>query len=493
MTEMFRWWQRRRLAGTLMLSAVLLACGIALLCLGRPHILDVLATGVVAVSWLIPVLLVVRWRARASGATRAELQQLQRVVVDKVEEIRVKQSRHEYYQELSLQRIEDGLRRLSALNPKESMQIAEPGVDVLFVTSNGAGLGHISRLTAIAKHLPAARSVEFLTMSTAYKQVAGSGITINYFPSSDAVGEPPATWNPIFRTYFHHLVQRVRPRVVVFDGTWVYTGITDVCRALGIPLVWVQRGMWKPDVDVASVQRHNAKSVADHVIVPGDFAGSEIVDVGRGLEPHYVGPILMTNREDLLPRDEACAALGLDPARQYVLLNLGGGAISDPDSIAHEALLLLQHFAPHLTPVQVVSPLAAKVEEVPGLTRISGYPVMPNARAFDVMIAAAGYNSVQEAVSLGVPTILVPNAETRTDDQVRRARGIASQGLCLVAETAQELRTAVEHMANGDRRQTQRDRMGVVEPPTGAAEAADVLEKIWEQASWPLRAETLDG
>lgn len=477
----------------LMLSAVLLTCGIALLLLGRPLILVALATGAVAASWLIPVLLVVRSRARASGATKAELQQLQRVVVDKVEEIRAKQSRHEYYQELSLQRIEDGLRRLSTLNPKDLMQITEPGVDVLFVTSNGAGLGHISRLSAIAKHLPASRSVEFLTMSTAYKQVAGSGITINYFPSSDAVGEPPATWNPIFRTYFHRLVQRAQPRVVVFDGTWVYTGITDVCRALGIPLVWVQRGMWKPHVDAASVQRHNAKSVADHVIVPGDFAGSETVDVGKGLEPHYVGPILMTNREDLLPRDEACVGLGLDPTERYVLLNFGGGAISDPDSIAHEALVLLQQFSPHLTPIQVVSPLAAKMEEVPGLRRISAYPVMSNARAFDLMISAAGYNSVQEAVSLGVPTILVPNGETRTDDQVRRARGIASQGLCLLAETARELQTAIEHMADTDRWQAQRDRLGLVETPQGAAEAADVLEKIWEQASWPLKAETLDG
>src|SRR5699024_11014154 len=161
-----------------------------------------------------------------------------------VEDARAKQSRHEYHQERSLDRIEAELRRLNITSGSEALSLQGEGIDVLFVTSNGAGLGHISRLLAVAKQLPSTRSVAFLTMSTAYRQVADTGTRVHYFPSSDAAGVEPRTWNPVFRGHFLRLVRTVKPRVVVFDGAWVYTGITDVCRALDIPLVWMQRGMW---------------------------------------------------------------------------------------------------------------------------------------------------------------------------------------------------------------------------------------------------------
>lgn len=494
MTERRR---RRRLGtnGALAAAAGLLAVGIMLVFLVESPILEVIAAGFIAAAWLLPVLLVTRRHARVAVASRADVLDAQRAIVKpvvaKVEETRAKQSRHEYHQERSLERIERELRRLSVVSAPEPLSLRGAGIDVLFVTSNGAGLGHISRLMAIAKHLPSTRSVEFLTMSTAYRQVAGPGVTIHYFPSSEAAGEPPETWNPIFRGYFRGLVERVRPRVVVFDGTWVYTGLTDVCRALGIPLVWVQRGMWRPEVDAASVQRHNAKSVADEVIIPGDYAGPEEVDAGTGLTPHYVGPIVMTSREDLLSREDACARLGLDPSGQYALLNLGGGAISNPDSLAHVALRLLRDHLPAITPVQVVSPLAAATENIRGLTRITAYPVMSAALAFDLVIAAAGYNSAQEAVSLGIPTVLVPNAETRTDDQVNRARNIEAQGLCLAAEGAEELREAIAGLADEGREQALRDRLAGAKDSLGATEASEVLEAILNRTNWPREADTL--
>lgn len=477
----------------LMLSAALLLAGVVMLFLGESLASELAAGGLLAAAWLLPVLLVVRVRARIGMATKSDLQRTQLKVLEKIEEARAKGSRHEYHQELTLSRIEDQIGRLRVLNEVESIQIQAPGADILFVTSNGAGLGHISRLLAIAKELPLERKVEFLTMSTAYRQVADSGIQINYFPSSEAAGESPASWNPIFRSFFRQLVYKARPRVVVFDGTWVYTGITDVCRALGIPLIWVQRGLWKHDVDAASTQRHNAKTVVDHVVVPGDFAGPEQVDAGQGIVPNYVGPIVMTSRNDLLERDEACETLGLNPARRYVLLNLGGGSISDPDSIARAALRDVRQLAPDLVPVQVVSPLAGAVDEVPGLTRISAYPVMPAAKAFDMMIAAAGYNSSQEAVSLGIPTILVPNAETKTDDQVRRAHELSARQLCLVAETTDELRDAIGQLADPARRAAMSGRLAHVDLPSGAVEAASIIDSVYAQASWPMRADMSRG
>lgn len=452
----------------------------------------VVAAVCILAAWFVPVLFAVRYRDRAKLVQLASKADVNAVIA-KVDETRAKESRHEYHQERSLERIEEELRRVHVLSTTELDQDETSGLDVLFVTSNGAGLGHISRLYAIAKHLPLGRKIEFLTMSTAYERMAGSGFTFHYFPSGDAVEEPPETWNPIFRRYFLSLVRRVRPRLVVFDGTWVYMGITDVCRALGIPLVWVQRGMWKQEVDETSIQRHHAKSVVDHVIIPGDFAGSEIVDVGKGIEPHYVAPIVMTDPHELLGHEAACQLLGLDPANSYVLLNLGGGSISDPDSIAFETLKLIHESADGLTPVQVVSPLAEPSVCPPGLIQVSAYPVMKFVRAFDAMVTAAGYNSAQEAVCMRIPSILVPNSNTITDDQTRRARQLADQGLCWVAEGADGLRISVEQLADVDRRLAMRDRLANTAPPTGASEAAMVVEDIRKQSGWQRRAVTLDG
>lgn len=476
----------------LVISACILFAGVIIVLYTDSPVATALAAMGVLGAWFVPVLFAVRYRDRAKllqFASKADVS----AVIAKVEEARAKESRHEYHQERSLERIEDELRRVHVLSTTELDQDETSGLDVLFVTSNGAGLGHISRLYAIAKHLPVGRKVEFLTMSTAYERMAGSGFTFHYFPSGDAAEVPPETWNPIFRRYFLSLVRQVRPRLVVFDGTWVYMGITDVCRAFDIPLVWVQRGMWKQEVDETSTQRHHAKSVVDHVIIPGDFAGSEIVDVGRGIEPHYVAPIVMTDPHDLLDREAACQSLGLDPAKRYVLLNLGGGSISDPDSIAFEALKLIHESADDLTPVQVVSPLAEPSDCPPGLIQLSAYPVMNFVRVFDAMVTAAGYNSAQEAVCMRIPSILVPNVNTITDDQARRARQLADQGLCWAAEGTDGLRGAVEQLADVDRRRAMQERLANVTPPTGASEAAVIVEGICKHSGWQRRAATMVG
>lgn len=485
---------RPRFVLALAASALGLSVALATLLLSRDLLAVIPAAILVVGAWLVPVLYAERFRGAITllkPASRTDVHGAKDAAVNAVNDSRAKASRHEYHQEQALARIENELRRLAALPSGDSHTHMVPETDVMLVTSNGAGLGHVSRLLAVADRLPSGRQIELLTLSAAYQQAVRPGLTVHYFPSSEAAAETPARWNRVFRDYIRRMLVARRPRVVVFDGTWVYSGLTDVCRALGIPLVWMQRGMWKPDVDRASPQRHAAAEVAEHVIVPGDYAEAETVDAGRGVEPQYVGPIVGARRKDLLQRAAACARLGLEPERRYVLLNLGGGSISDADSIAHEVLTRMQVVSPDLVPVQVVSPLASPLPDVPGLIRISAYPVMPCARAFEYMVAAAGYNSSQEAVSLGIPTVLVPNVATKTDDQVRRARALSDQGLCLVAESRDALENAIEELGKEETRAALRDRLEAVPEATGALDAASIIEQISKQADWASRAETI--
>lgn len=480
----------------------------AIIALGteRLTLLRGVCTFIIGVSWVGPALLAIRYRSALTtrSAVRNTEQSVQQPLIhainasqanlsELINDSRKKASRHEYWQEQSLSRIETGTRSLMATATPFRDWTGSNHLDVLLVTSNGAGLGHVSRLLALADHLPSTRRVELLTLSKAYKQIAKPGLTVHYFPSSEAAPEDTNRWNRIFREYVRTLLDQRKPSVVVFDGTWVYSGLSDICRAIGIPLIWMQRGLWKTDVDQRSVQRHSAAQVVDHVIIPGDLAGHEQVDVGQGVSANYVGPIVRTSRSDLLRREQACQELGLDPSKRYVLLNLGGTAIGDPTSLANAALASVRELRPKHVAVQVVSPLDTSPTHLDGLIRISAYPIMRYALAFEFAVSAAGYNSAQEAASLGLPTILLPNAATKTDDQVRRAKQLEERGLCIAARSAEQLRQAINCLATPTVHENFRARVTGAKEPNGAAEAAAVVEKIRLDSTWYFNAETIEG
>lgn len=459
-------------------------------------LLNLFALALVGGSWSVPFIFSLRYRQiiyrlRLSAKTNNAISH--RDVIGAIDDSRKKASRHEYHQEQSLVRIEQKISSLLALQACSKKENSEPILDILFVTSNGAGMGHISRLLAVAEKLESDCSFELLTLSLAYRNVAKNGVTVHYFPSSEAAGETPTRWNRKFRDYFAQLLRQRRPRLVVFDGTWVYTGLTEMCRALDIPLVWMQRGMWKESVNETSVQRHDVASVADYVIIPGEFAGTEKVQTGPGVQPNYVPPILRTYRHELLSRESACHELGLDPREQYVLLNLGGGSISDPKSIANATLRCIRRMAPELTVVQVVSPLAPPEPSDSNIVSVSRYPIMDCIRAFEFMVAAAGYNSAQEGVYLGVPTILVPNKATKTDDQVRRAHLLGEQGLCLVADDETDLEVAIHEMSIKSRRDEIQRKSEDLPAPTGAYDSATLLKAIIEKNDWVNSRDSIIG
>lgn len=473
--------------------------GVVVLFVSNHSVTRAFASALMLLTWILVTLFAVRYRRMLidlrAVAKAQDVQRVERNVIASVTESRFKASKHEYHQEQALERIEDEIRRLIALcSLSFDREGTSPGIDTLFVTSNGAGLGHITRLLAIAEEFAGSRTFEFLTLSKAYKQVGNTGVPVHYFPSSEATGELPQRWNRVFQDYFSGLMRELSPRVVVFDGTWVYQGVSQICRAYNVPLIWMQRGMWKPEVDESSVQRHSAIKVADHVIVPEDYAGPETVDCGPGIEPKYVRPIVRAQREDVYSRNEACANLELDASHSYVLLNLGGGAVNNSISYVQTAIEYVAKQHPEKILVQLVSPLSNNCSQsTDGVLQLSKYPISSYIRAFDFVISAAGYNSVQESVYLHTPTILVPNPDTKTDDQVERARKLRERGCCLLAESPRELCDSIDLMVDNQFREQMEQQCASIAGELGNRAAADYIDHIIRKAEWPLLAESING
>ena len=69
---------------------------------------------------------------------------------------------------------------------------------VLFISSNGVGLGHITRQLAIATRLPAGIDAAFFTLSQGCSLVAEFGFPYDYVPSHQSLSVDAESWNASF-------------------------------------------------------------------------------------------------------------------------------------------------------------------------------------------------------------------------------------------------------------------------------------------------------
>lgn len=398
-------------------------------------------------------------------------------VIAEVRDARVKQSRHEFKQELMLDRIDstastligdlDSLRADGVVPELSSIPWhgGKPhGPKVLFITSNGSGMGHLSRCLAVAAEAERTGSrTAILTLSTAYEVVKDSGYPVMYHPSSAASPWSISVWNRSFARFLHQRFSGDRPDLVVFDGTAVYRGVTQTCRRLEVPLMWLRRGMWKESV--SRVQYDRPFEVADFVVVPGEVTGEAPHDQD---DATYVGPVSQANQTEILDPERAKHALRLDPHRRYALVQVGSAQLSGRSAVT-TSIEYLNSLNIDLTPVILVSPIAGHEPDIPGAVVIHGrYPLAPYLRAFEFAVCSAGYNSVHENLAVGLAAVYVPNTAAVTDDQTARAELVAQAGMGFVARTEMELHVELKRMVDAEARSSLSDALAVRAADDGA-------------------------
>lgn len=237
--------------------------------------------------------------------------------------------------------------------------------------------------------------------------------------------------------------------------------------------------MWKPDVANDAAALSELGGPFDHIIEPGDFAA----EYDNGITSRHrdgvdvVAPVVYASAAPRPDRDEACAALGLRPDRTNVLVQLGAGQINDLTSTTGAVIAsLVRH--PSVTVGVARSVLSAPSAATdPSVIEIQHFPVTHFVNAFDAAVVAAGYNSFHEMLSFGVPTIIVPNLHTRTDDQNARARWAHDRGCGIRwdGENVTDLDEAVDALVSASHRSTIRTQLADLGPANGAAEAARLI------------------
>ncbi|WP_159793774.1 hypothetical protein [Puerhibacterium puerhi] len=391
-----------------------------------------------------------RWAvARSEARLRRRIGEVEAAV----HETRAKASRHEYHQERSLARIEQVSREVAAttaglawFRPREA-PIPADGTPprVLFVTSNGGGMGHIARCAAVLRHSQGLLTGRILTLSTAASTVAAAGYDVEYFPSQRATARGLDHWR---RQFTRKLLQELSENpadAIVFDGTWVFSSLTDVAEIADLPLIWLRRGLWREGTDLSQVT--DWREHVTSVVTPRDIAEDESTAPEIFREAVWTAPVSLAPSTPM-PRAKAIAALGLDPERRYALVQLSGG---NGDGSATAAVVDGIRRTSDLVPVVVRSPLLPESARYDTVTIAAQFPLVDFAAAWDFTVTGAGYNSVHENLHTGTPGVYLPSATTLNDDQGRRARAVAEAQLGLVADGVDDAARAVAEMAAGRR------------------------------------------
>lgn len=351
---------------------------------------------------------------------------------------------------------------------------------VLMMTSNGVGLGHLTRAMAIIERFPATTKSAIFTLSQGFKLAVEKGILTQFSPFHRLSGAGVQNWNSALAEELKDFIAFFRPDVLVFDGNVPYLGLIAALDAYPeIKRVWLRRALWAEGSDDPDFNANNF----DLIIEPEEISGR--FDTGptkRNSDGKVVvPPILNIKPDERLPRKEARNFLGIEPNKTAICLMLGAG---NNFEFSHIRKLILKSLAKHkdVEVVEIIPPIrqSKPVSQFDNCRTLELYPAYRYSCGFDGMIASAGYNTFHENMLGAVPTLFVPNEASEMDRQILRARHASIIGCGQMIRAGDRIGID-EHIArflDPDIREQMKDKMSHFEFGDGAAAAADLIERL---------------
>lgn len=295
---------------------------------------------------------------------------------------------------------------------------------ILFMPTNGSGLGHVTRTLAVARRIKQMYpniEIIFFTTNFAINIIRQEGFLAYYFPSINLYSSNinHKDIDNAMEEQLIAIVKRHNIDTLIFDGVFPYAYLVNVINKLNIlNPIWIQRGMHKSGKSKVVIDRERFFNL---IIVPGE--ANRIYNMPqKDHKFRYCPPIIYSKKEELLPRDIILKMWNLDPSKKTVYIQLGEGLYNDANSLIFKVVQSLKN-KKDLQIVLGESIIAHKKYNIdPDIFIIRDYPNSIYFNAFDFAVVTGSYNTFHETIFFGVPTILFPTKETGTDDQRARAR-----------------------------------------------------------------------
>ncbi len=357
---------------------------------------------------------------------------------------------------------------------------------VLMVSTNGVGMGHLTRLLAVSRKLPEGYQPIFVTMSQALSVVQDYGYIAEYIPSHQYLQCENYKWNKYLGKELAELIDFYNARLLVFDGNSPFQGVIDAAQARAQTwFVWLRRAMWQPGVGKTFIER---EKYFDVVLEPRDLAekfDQGLTTVNRA-RVQFVDPIRLLDESDIPSKEEARNQLGIQENSTALLLHLGSGNNYSYDEI----LGLTTRHAGKRKDVQVfvaqwmMSDAEISVPE--NVRVIKDFPLAKFFNAFDATVSAVGYNSFHDLIQMKVPTIFIPNENPQQDDQLARAMFAQRRGagLCVRATDPYSLLPALDRLLDPGERATMSAACKSLSTPNGANQAGAIIDEFCNIRRW---------
>ncbi|MDJ0835706.1 MAG: hypothetical protein QNK37_04270 [Acidobacteriota bacterium] len=353
-------------------------------------------------------------------------------------------------------------------------------VSALFYAVNGVGLGHLSRLLAIAREmrdlldaLAVPTDLRFLTTSDA-AYIAGD-FPVYKIPSKTAAAGTAAaeTFIADSRFFVSNLVASLRPDLLVLDtipeGSFnEFLMIRDFARKT----VFVDRHR-DPKIRNGKLQK-NMLALYDRILVPDDPDEARYpLPEALAERRFFTGRIHGFRPRTAFSREKAREQLGVPDGSVLIYVSAGGGG---DEAAEHQLDILTETLAEDPSHFLLVGygPLySGKVRYGANIANYHGAAVSRFFPALDLAVSAAGYNTYQELITARVPTLFYAQTKGMDRQEERIDRGV-SAGLHrkLTNLDTSILRAAVEDMKRADTQAELRDALVRHPPARGALSAA---------------------
>ena len=361
---------------------------------------------------------------------------------------------------------------------------------IILATSNGVGMGHLARASAIAYSLKEIANPIIVSMAGGIAEVPDfMGIRCEYIPGKDRMWMSRDKWDSYLRDRLLALVDETGARVLSFDGVVPYPGV--IAAKFGHPklsLVWVRRGLWqkKPQRFVLGLQ----SKMMDHIVEPGDIARAyDFGPTAQRKDATLTSPVSLFDKSTAFSRDEARKIMGLDLNRPAVLVQLGTGEsdVNEKMAAALSGLLGWKDLQVILTKQPLDKNGKSLAPEGLDIRVVRYFPLAKVLHAFDASVCATGYNGVHELLPAEVPTVFVSNIRG-TDDQDARAKWCHDFGFALRADQADlaDITAKVRQLQDPEVRTRLSSKCKELPDTTGGAEIAKILYEL-ATAKEPVR------
>jgi UDP:flavonoid glycosyltransferase YjiC (YdhE family) len=326
---------------------------------------------------------------------------------------------------------------------------------ILLYAVNGLGLGHVTRLLAIARKVRALEpgaEIVFFTSSEAEDVIYREGFAAFKIPSKNIRAESglrPITYSRMIQTVTLNLLASFHPHLLVVD-TFPAGAIQELLPVLR----WDMRRIFvfreqREEVSTDSFFQ-NVLKMYDLALIP-HAPDSVHVPLPDGLDSVWTGPIIIRDRHESKERVEARRVLGLPEEEPILYVTFGGGGDKEIEQSIQKTVLALAGMVTARGSLNLaisIPPLfRGSLSSSKHVFPVNYYPMAEMYSAFDGAISATGYNTAMELLHHGVPAIFIPFLR-QVDDQESRAKWISSQKACIYLATLDEecLRSAAKQI-----------------------------------------------